>query len=199
MKKWVLTVIAVLSLAAVLIGGNWAWLVDKTGPLTNRFTAGTVRVEINEHGFTDVSGWSSGVAAEKKISAKSKGSKASYVRISLTPVWGTETGGVFTAEPSLPVDNVQFNFADGYDSNWVYQDGWYYYRSILAGGAETGLLLQSVTLISPMGEEYKGKVLHIMVNAESVQASHGVYREAWDMENLPQGVEAWIAPQTPSD
>ena len=93
MKKWVLTVIAVLSLAAVLIGGNWAWLVDKTGPLTNRFTAGTVRVEINEHGFTDVSGWSSGVAAEKKISAKSKGSKASYVRISLTPVWGTETGG----------------------------------------------------------------------------------------------------------
>ncbi len=199
MKKLALTAIAVLSLAAVLIGGNWAWLVDKTGPLTNRFTAGTVRVEINEHGFTDVSDWSPGVATGKMISAKNRGSKACYVRISLTPIWGSEVEGVFTAEPSLPVDNVQFNFVAGYGSNWVYQEGWYYYRSILAGRAETELLLQSVTLKSPMDAEYKGKVLRIMVNAEAVQASHEVYKEAWGLQNLPQGVEAWSAPQIPSD
>ena len=194
MKKWALTALVVLSLAAVLAGGNWAWLVAKAGPLTNRFTAGTVKIEIDEHGFGDISGWSPGTVSQKKISAKNIGTKASYVRISLTPVWGSESGGKFTAEPSLPVDNIKFNFIGSYDSHWVYQDGWHYYKSILLKGAETELLLQSVTLKSPMKKDYKGKVLRIIVSAEAVQASHDAYKEAWGLLNLPDGVETWTAP-----
>ena len=194
MKKWAMIIIVILSLAAVLAGGNWAWLIASVEPLTNRFTAGTVKVEIEEHGFEDLENWIPGRSAEKKISVKSSGSKATYVRISLTPVWGARKGKVFTADPGLPVDNIQYNYDSSYESNWVYHDGWHYYKSILLKGAETEPLLQSVTLKSPMSDDYKGKVLRIAVKAEAVQASHEVYKEAWGLQNLPPGVQSWSAP-----
>ncbi|MGB4443040.1 MAG: TasA family protein, partial [Dethiobacteria bacterium] len=86
-KKNVLIGVLVFSLAALLAVGTWAWFTATADPVTNQFTAGTVKIEINEHGFTDVVNWNPGDTTEKKVSVKSKGSKASYVRVSLTPVW----------------------------------------------------------------------------------------------------------------
>jgi len=203
LKKGVLIGAIVLILAALLAMGSWAWLTDAVGPITNQLTAGTVEVEINEHGFTDFSGWDRGQTKTKKISLISRGTKASYVRVSLTPVWGHMEGDKFIAEPGLSVDNVQLNFASGYGNNWIYitpalppapplpGEGWYYYKRILAAGAETELLLQSVTLSGTAGDEYKGKVLHIVVSAEAVQASHEAYKDAWGLTALPAGVEVW--------
>jgi len=137
--------------------------------VTNQFTAGTVKIEINEHGFTDVVNWNPGDTTEKKVSVKSKGSKASYVRVSLTPVW----------EDNLPIDNVILNWNE---NDWVYSGGWYYYKQILGAGQETPLLLQSVTLDgSGTGDQYQGKALQIVVDAEAVQASHGAYKDAWGL------------------
>lgn len=181
-KKNVLIGVLVFSLAALLAVGTWAWFTATADPLTNQFTAGTVKIEINEHGFTDVVNWNPGDTTEKKVSVKSKGSKASYVRVSLTPVW----------EDNLPIDNVILNWNE---NDWVYSGGWYYYKQILGAGQETPLLLQSVTLDgSGTGDQYQGKALQIVVDAEAVQASHGAYKDAWGLDQLPAGVEEWVAP-----
>ena len=196
MKRTVLIGLLVLTLIALLTAGTWAWFTARD-EATNTFTAGTVEVEIVEN-YTPVIDWAPGAETAKEVSVKSSGSKATYVRVSLTPLWGSEVGGQFVAEPSLPVDNVQL---DWNDDDWVYVElaagqggGWYYYKSILAGGGETSLLLNSVTLADETDDRYQGKVLQIVVNAEAVQASHEAYKDAWGLDALPAGVQVWSAP-----
>lgn len=196
MKRTVLIGLLVLTLVALLTAGTWAWFTDRD-EVTNTFTAGTVEVEIIEE-YTPVIDWTPGTKSKKEVSVKNTGSKASYVRVSLTPVWGTEDeDGQFAAEPGLPVDNVQL---DWNSSDWVYValgetgGGWYYYKSILAADTETALLLSWVTLASETDERYQGKVLRIVVNAEAVQASHEAYKDAWGLPSLPSGVQQWEAP-----
>lgn len=195
MKRTVLIGLLVLTLIALLTAGTWAWFTARD-EATNTFTAGTVEVEIVEN-YTPVIDWAPGAETAKEVSVKSSGSKATYVRVSLTPLWGSEVDGQFVAEPGLPVDNVQL---DWNDDAWVYValaepgGGWYYYKSILAAGEETSLLLNSVTLASGTDDRYQGKVLQIVVSAEAVQASHEAYKDAWGLDALPAGVEGWSAP-----
>lgn len=187
MKKSALISILVISLVALLAVGTWAWFTANAEPSTNTFTAGTVEIEINET-YTPVTEWNPGQTSNKDLWVKSLGSKQTYVRVSLTPVWGNEDDEGFVAEPGLPVDNVTLNWNQ---TDWVYSDGWYYYKSILAAGAKTSLLLQSVTLSSSTGDEYQGKVLQIVASAEAVQASHEAYQDAWGLTSLPAGVQEW--------
>ncbi|NMD43669.1 MAG: hypothetical protein GYA86_10255 [Firmicutes bacterium] len=195
MKRTVLIGLLVLTLIALLTAGTWAWFTARDEAV-NTFTAGTVEVEIVEN-YTPVIDWAPGTVTTKEVKVKSKGSKATYVRVSLTPLWGSEDDGQFVAEPGLPVDNVTLNWNE---SNWVYVDfpaqggGWYYYKSILAAGGETSLLLNSVTLADETDDRYQGKVLQIVVNAEAVQASHEAYKDAWGLDALPAGVQVWSAP-----
>ena len=192
MKKSVLIIITILSLAALLAAGSWAWFTATAEPATNTFTAGTVEIEINEHGFEDVANWKPGETMDKKVSVKTLGSKCVYVRVSLTPVWGYMEGETFVAEPGLPVDNVTLSWNN---THWVYSGGWYYYKYILCpDNLETSLLLQSVTLSSTTSDEYQGKVLRIVANAEAVQASHEAYKDVWGLTSLPAGVQEWVAP-----
>jgi predicted ribosomally synthesized peptide with SipW-like signal peptide len=187
MKKSVLIGLLVLSLAALLaVGGTMAWFTAEADPVTNQFTAGTVEIEINEV-YTEELNWNPGSTTNKEISVKTLGSKCVYVRVSLTPVWGHLVGEVFTPDPSLPINNVVLNWKQ---DGWVYDDGWYYYKRILCPeDEETSLLLQSVTLEDGTGNEYQGKFLQIVVNAEAVQASHDAYKSVWGLATLPEGVE----------
>lgn len=195
MKRTVLIGLLVLTLIALLAAGTWAWFTA-SDEVTNTFTAGTVKIAIVEE-YTPAIGWTPGAVTDKEVSVKSTGSKATYVRVSLIPIWGSEVDGQFVTEPGLPVDNVQLYWND---DAWVYVDfpaqggGWYYYKSILAAGEETSLLLNSVTLASGTDDRYQGKVLQIVVSAEAVQASHEAYKDAWGLDALPAGVEGWSAP-----
>lgn len=207
MKKSLLIGVAILSLAALLTLGAWAWFTASAEPVSNTFTAGTVEIEINEHGFEGITDWNPGDTTEKKVSVKNTGSKCAYVRVSLTPVWGTEDGeGVFTADEGLDIDNIVLNLDK---TKWVYiepadppsqavpGEGWYYYKHILCPEAgETELLLKSVTLKgSATDNSYQGKTLQIVVGAEAVQASHEAYKDAWSLDELPAGVEVWTESQ----
>lgn len=192
MRKNILVGLLVICLVALLAGGTYAWFTAQDDT-TNTLTAGTVKIEINED-YDPVIAWQPGDVntKAKQVSVKSQGNKRTYVRVSLTPVWGHEDdGGNFVAEPSLPVDNVELIFDEDYDYNWVYSDGWYYYKHILAAGGETPLLLSSVTLDENTGPEYEGKVLQIVVSAEAVQASHDAYKDVWGLTALPAGVDPW--------
>ena len=192
MKKLVPVGILLFSLAALLAAGTWTWFNFKADPAVNSFTADTVEIEINEHGFQDIENWNPGDNTVKQVSVKTLGSKCAYVRVSLTPVWGHMDGEIFVAEPSLPVDNVVFNWNQ---AGWVYDSGWYYCKDILCPEhEETSLLLESVSLLHAAGSEYQGKVLRIVVSAEAVQASHEAFKDAWGLTSLPASVEQWVAP-----
>lgn len=181
MKKTLLISLLVFSLIALLVvGGTMAWFTDKK-ELDNKFTAGTVKIEVNEHGFNDIENWNPGDTTNKKVSVKSTGSKKTYVRVLLTPEW---------VDSNLSVENVELILADNTD--WVFDNGYYYYKHILEKGEVTSLLLEKVHLIgSETGNDYQGATLRINVAAEAVQASHEAYKDAWKINNLPTGVERW--------
>ena len=192
MKRSSLTAMIAFLLVIFLAAGAWAWFTYREAPSTSRFTAGTVKIEINEHGFEGILDWSPGSDAVKKVSVRTRGNKCAYVRVSLTPLWGRLEEGDFIAEPSLPLDNVTLHWDR---EHWVCEQGWYYYRSILCPeDEETELLLESVSLAPDPRGDYAGKILRIVVAAEAVQASHQAYRDTWGLDNLPAGVEEQSAP-----
>lgn len=185
MKKTLLIGLLVFSLVALLVvGGTMAWFTSED-EVTNKFTAGTVKIEINEHEFEDIIDWNPGDTTDKDVSVKSLGSKGTYVRVSLTPVWldgGTET--------DLATSNVTLNTVNS--DKWIKSGDWYYYYKIMDKDQETELLLDSVTLAGlGTNNDYQGKTLRINVKAESVQASHEAYKDAWNLTSLPAEVEIW--------
>lgn len=186
MKKRVIMVVSLVALVSLLVvGGTMAWFTSTPEAVENTFTAGTVEIEVNEHGFEDIVNWNPGDTTTKEVSVVSNGSKKTYVRVSLTPVWV-----VGEYEEALPNSNVVLNWNN---QDWVLHDnGWYYYKNILNKDDETSLLLESVTLKgAETGNEYQGKALTVTVKAEAVQASHEAYKDVWNLEVLPVGVEAF--------
>ncbi len=180
-KKLIIMLSSIMLVSLLIVGGTMAWFTDEK-TVDNKFTAGTVKIEINEHGFEDITNWNPGDTTDKKVSIKSLGSKKSYIRVALTPEW---------IDTDLPTSNVQLNINT---TDWVYENGWYYYKNIVNENQETELLLNSVTLVgSATGNEYQGKTLKINVKAEAVQASNNAYQTTWGLTALPSGVEAFPA------
>lgn len=188
MKKSLLVGMLVFSLAALLVvGGTMAWFTDNA-KVTNLFTAGTVEIQVNEYDFEDIVDWNPGDTTDKDVSVISNGSKQTYVRVALTPVWydGEEVADGVDAE------NVELILAEGWEDNWVESEGWYYYKEILDKDDETELLLDEVYLKGEdTGNEYQGLTLRIEVEADAVQASNGAFKGAWGLVELPDGVELW--------
>jgi len=187
MKKSFLIGLFVFSLVALLVvGGTMAWFTD-TKEASNKFTAGTVKIQILENGQTNPvvkENVNPGDIYDKEVKVESLGSKRTYVRVSINPVW----------EGNLPINNVNLIFADGeLGTHWVDGgDGWYYYKHILAAGAVTEPLLSKVEIIGSLtGDDYQGKKLTVNVKAEAVQASHEAYKDAWGLSNMPTGIEPW--------
>jgi len=190
MKKSILVGMLVFSLAALMVvGGTLAWFTSEA-EVTNTFTAGTVEIEIMEgEQEKNISNWNPGDTTDYDVWVKSLGSKDTYVRVKLEPVWYDDDG-----EAEVDENNVELTLAEDWEDYWVLADGWYYYKNILGEDDETSLLLDEVHL---KGEEtdnkYQGLTLKIKVEAQAVQASNDAYKVAWGIDSLPEGVEEWTS------
>ena len=189
MKKSILVGMLVFSLAALMVvGGTLAWFTSEA-EVTNTFTAGTVEIEVVEDGAKGsiIENWNPGDTTDYDVSVKSLGSKQTYVRVKLEPVWYDDD-----EEAEVDENNVELTLAEDWEDYWVLADGWYYYKNILGEDDETSLLLDEVHL---KGEEtdnkYQGLTLKIKVEAQAVQASNKAYQDAWGINSLPDGVEEW--------
>lgn len=190
MKKSILVGMLVFSLAALMVvGGTLAWFTSEA-EVTNTFKAGTVEIEVLEKGETeDITNWNPGDTTDYDVSVKSLGSKQTYVRVKLEPVWYDDD-----EEAEVDENNVELIFGEDLEENWVLDDGWYYYKEILEQNQETSLLLDKVHLKGKeTGNEYQGLTLKIKVEAQAVQASNDAYKDAWGINSLPEGVEEWTS------
>lgn len=180
-KKTIVIVSTMIVTLFMLMGSTMAWFVDDK-EATNQFTAGTVEIEVKEHGFVNLENVKPSDEKTKNVSVKSLGSKQTYVRVALIPKW----------EPNnLSSHVVTLNTNTTPEDDWVYKDGWYYYKKILTKDQETSLLLNSVTFDPNMGDEYKNATFTLTVKAEAVQASHEAYIDVWGINALPVGVQIW--------
>ena len=172
MKKKIIAISMIFLAVLTVAGGSMAWLLSNPGEAVNQFEMGTVKVEVLEPGFQDLTNISAGTYT-KNVKVASRGTKRTYVRVSLFPEW---------SEPSLPISNVQLNLNLG---DWVDGgDGFYYYKYYLTENQESSLLLNSITF-NTVGPEYEGETLTIKVLAEGVQITNDAWKDIWGIDPLP--------------
>jgi len=203
MKKRNLVLGSVVVLAALLIvGGTMAWFTASSGPVTNQFTAGTVKIELHDLTYDDeqnlvsfpgdgISNVNPGDEYDKIVYVENTGSKAVYVRVKLTPQWkkGEVALPLTVGEP--PVYMATFPLVG---DKWVlHTDGWYYYKDPVASGSATQHLIDKVVFAGKaMTNDYQGATFTLEVEAEAVQASHEAYKDEWD-----PALEDILTPYTP--
>ena len=190
MKKRNLVLGSVVVLAALLIvGGTMAWFTASSGPVTNQFTAGTVKIELHDLTYDDeqnlvsfpgdgISNVNPGDEYDKIVYVENTGSKAVYVRVKLTPNWTDDLSNVVTIDDE---DYVMTDFPIVGDKWFLHTDGWYYYKDPVASGSATQHLIDKVVFAGKaMTNDYQGATFTLEVEAEAVQASHEAYKDEWD-------------------
>lgn len=108
-----------------------------------------------------------GYKISKTVTAKNTGTLPVYVRISLTPeVILAENARGRESEVDLSLISYDIDTA-----NWVYENGYYYYKIPLTGGNQAPDLFTTVTFSEQMGNLYKDSRINFTVRIEIVQAS----------------------------
>lgn len=169
-------IIALLVGVILLTGaaGTLAWL-SVTGVLVNQFGIGSVTPSVQETLNGNV---------KSDVKAKNKGTAPAYIRAAVDIYWQDATSGArLWDEPKGEADyeiawSDSLRDASGANSasSWVKaSDGFYYWTSPVAPGAETGVLIKSVT-----ERKADGKNLVVDISTQAIQSTpDDAVKEAW--------------------
>lgn len=155
----------VAGLAAIMvIGGTFAYF-NQTMTVTNPFDTGKYDTNVTEDFKPeDGNNWEPGAEVNKDVTVKNTGDYDVLVRVKLTEKWVNKTTGNTVAENTtgLKGNASQANATDGQttddysvvektlnEKDWVYNDadGYWYYKTNLAAGTDTGKFLDAVKLL----------------------------------------------------
>lgn len=171
-------IIALLAGVILLAGtaGTLAWL-SVTGVLVNQFGIGSVTPSVQE----TLNG-----KVKSDVKAKNTGTAPAYIRAAVDIYWQDQDGARLWDEPKEePKGEADFEIAwsvadaSGANSayNWVKaSDGFYYWTSPVAPGAETGVLINRVTELKAT----EGRNLVVDISTQAVQATPDeAVHDAW--------------------
>ena len=185
------------TLTAGVVGGTFAWFTSKD-TVTNQFaTTGTdepnnpdAGIKIEEE-FEKPENVLPGTETNKDVRVKSTAKYDQFIRVKFEKKFiktngdGTKTDVTDKLDTSL----IELNFTNYLkdtkaEGTWFEgEDGYYYYIGKVAGGSYTNMLLDSVTLSSKAGNEYKNLEFDVTVVADSIQSSNEAYKD-WAPANL---------------
>jgi len=144
---------------------------------TNNFGVSNIDVEIDEK-FDPTTDWN-GSNHEKVVKVQNNSTGPALIRISIQKRWVDEKGNPWAGDTDL----IKLNFSEHEGNFWVDgNDGYFYYKKILAEKEVTQAILDSVELNKipdALKERYKGKKVIVDVKTEAVQATIDGYNAAW--------------------
>lgn len=196
-KKKLSALLLAGTLTAGVVGGTFAWFTSKD-TVTNQFaTTGTdepnnpdAGIKIEEE-FEKPENVLPGTETNKDVRVKSTAKYDQFIRVKFEKKFiktngdGTKTDVTDKLDTSL----IELNFTNYLkdtkaEGTWFEgEDGYYYYIGKVAGGSYTNMLLDSVTLSSKAGNEYKNLEFDVTVVADSIQSSNEAYKD-WAPANL---------------
>lgn len=196
-------------LTAGVVGGTFAWFTSQD-TVTNQFaTTGTdepgnpdAGIKIEEE-FQKPENVLPGTETNKDVLVKSTANYDQFIKVKFekkfVKVDKDENGNekrteikkiqVAGKEYKLDTSLIELNFTNYLkdtkaEGTWFEgEDGYYYYIGKVAGGSYTNMLLDSVTLSSNAGNEYKNLEFDVTVVADSIQSSNEAYKD-WAHANL---------------
>lgn len=160
-KVWLATGL----LALTVVGCTWAYFTS-TSHIDNRLSTKAYGNTITEK-FTPRDDWQPGQKVEKVFAVKNTGDSTLVVRVKMDESWArgstilktlsssatnsAEQEKIFNVHQDDKTDGLVAKDATVVDkklntTNWVFHDGYWYYKSLLTAGNETPALLNSITL-----------------------------------------------------
>ena len=168
MKKRMLTAALALCCLAVLATGTLAYFTAEE-TAQNVITMGALKmdlVELDADGqpWTDVENIVPGMEVTKKAYVENNGTVYFYTRVKITKRYVNEQGEKL---PDLNTDLVELDLGEDWELD---EDGFYYYKKLVAPGEETEPLFTTVTFSTEMGNEYQNVKVKIDLDAQAVQS-----------------------------
>lgn len=173
-KRVIALLVGVILLAGT--AGTLAWL-SVTGVLVNQFGIGSVTPSVQE----TLNG-----KVKSDVKAKNTGTAPAYIRAAVDIYWQDQDGARLWDEPKEEPKGeadyeIAWSVADASGANSAYNwvkasDGFYYWTSPVAPGAETGVLINRVTELKAT----EGRNLVVDISTQAVQATPDeAVRDAW--------------------
>lgn len=173
-KRIIALLVGVILLAGT--AGTLAWL-SVTGVLVNQFGIGSVTPSVQE----TLNG-----KVKSDVKAKNTGTAPAYIRAAVDIYWQDQDGArlwdELKEEPKGEADyEIAWSVADASGANSAYNwvkasDGFYYWTSPVAPGAETGVLINRVTELKAT----EGRNLVVDISTQAVQATPDeAVHDAW--------------------
>lgn len=163
-KRIIALLVGVILLAGT--AGTLAWL-SVTGVLVNQFGIGSVTPSVQE----TLNG-----KVKSDAKAKNTGTAPAYIRAAVDIYWQDQDGARLWDEPKEEPKGeadyeIAWSVADASGANSAYNwvkasDGFYYWTSPVAPGAETGVLINRVTELKAT----EGRNLVVDISTQAVQA-----------------------------
>ncbi|RHN21168.1 hypothetical protein [Collinsella sp. AF31-11] len=163
-KRIIALLVGVILLAGT--AGTLAWL-SVTGVLVNQFGIGSVTPSVQE----TLNG-----KVKSDVKAKNTGTAPAYIRAAVDIYWQDQDGARLWDEPKEEPKGeadyeIAWSVADASGANSAYNwvkasDGFYYWTSPVAPGAETGVLINRVTELKAT----EGRNLVVDISTQAVQA-----------------------------
>lgn len=184
-KKKIIGLCLAVGLMVGVVGGSLAWFTD-TESVTNSFaTEGNGEnqsngIEIEEVFDENLAGKVlPGTEVNKDAKVVNTATYSQLIRVKFEKKW-TKTNG-----KDLDLNLIELKYQNLTTSNqenkWIEgTDGYFYYNGVVEANGETSYLLDSVTLSSKAGNDYKNVGYDVIVHAESIQASNGAVSDAWE-------------------
>jgi hypothetical protein len=193
-KKDVVKVIFIFMIAILgTVGITFGLLADQTDVKTNIFVPGVLTASILENGSI-ASGHESGLAihdnnTEKQIQVQNvlnPHEVDAYIRVVLVPVFRADEGTLsanMSLEPNSNTieilapggESVTLELINGWQDNWIFNNGYFYYKYVVPPGQNTAILLNSIAVSdSSLWDIFCLEALSDAVQSEGTAAS-----EAW--------------------
>lgn len=205
-KKKIQALVVAGVLTVGVVGGTLAWFTSQDS-VKNTFNTGASNDE-NGNGikiveeFTPPTDMLPGDEVNKDVQVKNTATYDQFIKVKLKPTFvevgkdgsrneikqreiTNELGQKQTC--TLDTSKIILKFTknlktDKSNGSWVKDGEYYYYMGKVKPSELTSMLLDSVTLDSSAGNEYRGLVFDIDVEAKSIQASNDAYK-SWNEAN----------------
>lgn len=199
MKRKLLILSLLVILAALTAAGTLAYYTD-IARTHNVITSGNVDIDLLEWAdeahtkpFKNKQGVMPGTKVTKIVEVKNTGTGAAFVRLRV------ETEVLNAEGQKMGPEHVRLDFNQ---TDWIYQDGYYYYAHSLKPGETTVPLLTAVTFAAEMDNTYQNATAHVKVSAYAVQSANNgddpLNAEGWPSDALPEPTAVPTNPPEPT-
>lgn len=154
--KSVALLAAVVMVLGTLVGTTVAYLFMGTDSIVNTFTPSSVTVTITEDFENNV---------KNNVKVTNTGDVDAYIRAAVVVTWQDSEGQIY---PTAPVEGTDYTVTWTKAGWQEHTDGYYYYTSVVAPEASTGILLTDCKPVE--GKTPDGYHLVVEILASAIQS-----------------------------